>query len=396
MAKIERHIGDNIGGFHTLYLAKVKDLTSNNFDAQKFQNIYLTPQTGKWERKMKESKNDVYCEHNLIFQVPKFRKEVEDYISETNEVALIAYIVLVNGDFVRIGSLTSPLFLTADFESGKNFADSNSYGFGGTATEAVNMKKNSAIIISSPPKPPLKTSDGLRLRASNSNYVQTSFSYPIAVNDSYTFSFVIKIKSLDFADRVLINQHSATNFNGLDLRINPLSVGYNLSILHVGSGNLSYINSQQLSFDEKYIITISRTNYTDIGTKIFVNATVHTTSGYSTLNGTENTLNTQNWQLGAWADLQNFTDMEFYDFKFFNTNLNDTDCLYLQNNNNQIDESHSYLRENLLLSYVFEDSEGILLNEEVSGYYGILQNYPTPTVTRGSNNSWIDTNAIPV
>lgn len=149
---MEKHNGDNIGSFHTLYLCKTKDLSNNDFDAQKFENIYFTEQTGKYGKAIKTSNNGSFWEHSISFEVPKYRQDVEAWLLLHIDVPLIAYIHTINGDMIRIGTKEMPLFVNVALDLGQKFSDFNSYTFKGKADEL--LKRNFGVTLMIPPPPP--------------------------------------------------------------------------------------------------------------------------------------------------------------------------------------------------------------------------------------------------
>lgn len=369
---MNRHNGDNIGGFHTLYLAKVKDLTSENFDAQKFTEIYFTAQTGQWKRNMKESKNDVYFENQLVFEVPKFRKEVEDYICETNEVALIAYIVLINGEFVCIGSLQSPLFLTTDFESGKNYADFNSYAFKGTATEAVNMKKNSAIIIT-PPK--IKTKS-YALKLNNNKYATMPTDGLPSGNVNVSMAIKVRVKEI-------VSFEAYAGYGGSSA--NEIILIGNFGgcfILVTGSGN--GICTADVFPTGVYEVLITKEPGLLSNTKIYVNGQLQNLL----LIGTDAVLDIKLTQgaIGQWLQTNSFNpNINFFYYKIWNRALTLSEVSNIQTANSA-----------LIRNYEFDDSQGFILTEKISAKNAILMNYLPSETTKGIDNYWLDINENPV
>jgi hypothetical protein len=221
-------------------------------------------------------------------------------------------------------------------------------------------------------------------------YSQTSWVYPIGINDVYTLSFIVTVKSISGGDNVIISQHgifpNPNWFAGIDVRINPLNLGFTIDIVHHSNVNSvnSFIKTNELAFNTQYIVTISRADYTSIGTKIFVNRALNVGIVNSNLTGVEDTTSNENWQLGAWFNYS-FANVILKDFKFFDTNLSDTNCMYLQNNENQ--PNNSFVA-NMLVSYEFENSEGFIITEKVSGFDAILTNYSLANTTKGIANNW--------
>lgn len=136
---------DNLGSFHSLWLAKAKSLPNNDFDEQLYTKIEFTQNTGQWNKPLRNSVNGSYYEHSIQFTVPKYRPEVESFLLLNIDVPLIAYIKLHNGDFVRIGTKESPFLLASDFTSGTGAMGFNSYAFSGRATEV--LKRNFGVKI---------------------------------------------------------------------------------------------------------------------------------------------------------------------------------------------------------------------------------------------------------
>jgi hypothetical protein len=185
---MEKHNGDNIGSFHTLYLCKTKDLSNNDFDAQKFENIYFTEQTGKYGKAIKNSNNGSFWEHSLTFEVPKYRPDVEAWLLLHIDVPLIAYIHSINGEMIRIGTKVMPLFLSVDLDLGKKFADFNSYTFKGKADELLKRNFGVTLVIPPPPPPPPDEEDGLSLLQNADLILSTR-----RIKDDYTgYAFLLR------------------------------------------------------------------------------------------------------------------------------------------------------------------------------------------------------------
>jgi hypothetical protein len=313
---MQQHNRDNIGTFHTLYVAKVKDLTSVNFDVQKFEEIYFTPQTGQWQRKTKSSKNGNYFEHNLVFDVPKYRDDVETTILDYVRVGLIAYIVLTNGESVRIGSFQSPLFILVDTEAGKNYADFNSYAFKGTATEAINMTKNAAIVVT----PPLiiPEASGIRCFRNPSNHIYIENTNLTLNPLSQSLSIVFR-GNLDFCTFYLTYQSFLTIYvTGNNFVCFQNSPGYGLRYNYY---------PHIMNPTQKYHFVITRDNGQE---KVYVDGSLIGTNVY----GTGGYNNYMQFYLSSESGSNVSSGGEIYDLKGFNRVLTPSEVLIAGNSGN--------------------------------------------------------------
>ncbi len=153
---IDRYIGDNISGFHTLYLAKAKDLTNNTFDESKFIKIYYTEDTGQWRYTSKRTPHLDHIEHTISIMHPRYTLTGEEFQQEWLSIEIVAYIILYNGEGVLIGSKQYPLILQSSFDAG-NFGGRQQYIFVFTGANKLNrLATNIPPVVTQPqPTPPI-------------------------------------------------------------------------------------------------------------------------------------------------------------------------------------------------------------------------------------------------
>lgn len=396
---MQRHNGDNIASFHTLYIAKVKNLTSVNFDAQKFTEIYFTPQTGQWQRKTKTSKNGNYFEHNLVFDVPKYREDVETTILDYVRVALIAYIVLTNGEFVRIGSFQSPFFILADLTSGENYADYNSYTFKGTATETVGMTKNIGIIATPPPEPtPIILASGLRFNQ-NSQYLSIGNqlnSLPTQPNSPLSFCFLFRPLGFPENGNILLSTQDTANtiLKGYRFVYDATSVG--ITLWTNGGSVINFLVNYNFNIGTNYHVVFCKranlTAYFSINGQIY-EAIITLAGGFDI---TDNTQAYTNSTIGAilyqpaysFYSHQIIYDAKIYSRTLLNSEINDD---YIKNGDILLKPA------NLFLWYRFNEKTGTVINDSsTNNRHATMINYELQQYNLGIDNYHVNENGNPI
>ena len=365
---MEKHTGDNIGSFHTLYLCKTKDLENNDFNGLRFENIYFTEQTGKYSKAIKSSNNGSFWEHSISFDVPKYRPDVEAWLLLHIDVPLIAYIHSINGDIIRIGTKEMPLFLNVNLDLGQKFSDFNSYTFKGKADEL--LKRNFGITLASP-KPNTIKSNELRFDRQKYNYI-TVPTNGLPKGDA-EISISIKINFKDALE-------SQTLFMISELQTNKLiSLRYELErFVIVFYGIVFYTNTDFPS--ETYTITVSKSQGLIISnTKLYINGNLITMQNI----GIDEVLNLQNIivRLGIWITQQYAFNGTMQMCQIHNRALTQSEATQIANG--------EVITNGLLRHYKFNDSEGDILKDySGNNANGILKNYDPINIIKGTQNHW--------
>jgi hypothetical protein len=184
---MDRHNGDNLGSFHTLWIARIKDIASEVF-SNSFEQIYFTPDTGKCSRALQASKAGSSYAWNLVFHLPKYRQDVEIWLKNYLSTPCIAYIQLHNGEKIQIGSKKSPLFLATTLQLGESPTENNFYQLVGKATQL--LVRNFGVSLA---KPKPKTSYALLFNGIN-NFILPTTNSPFNIN---TGAISVRVKTDD-------------------------------------------------------------------------------------------------------------------------------------------------------------------------------------------------------
>jgi hypothetical protein len=389
---MERHTGDNLGSFHTLWIAKAKGLSNENFSTKIFEQVYFTPNSGNFIKKMASNKNGDYYQLSISFAMPKYREDAEKFCLDYIDVPCIAYIQTHNGDFIQIGSQRMPLFIELNLDTGEGVQGNNSYTCKGNALELIKPigYKN---FVPTPPPPTPTVGNGLKFNGSN-NYgiVPHNDLLNFGTND-FSLSFVINPKN--YHTGIIFSKWAANPFlfKGFEAFIRS-NGKIGIGLLN-GDGNFIFadtaINMYVINKLQHFIIqrkansieiykdgNILPITYTIVGSLLNINQIDIT-------NNTQSLFGVEEIALNSYP----FNGF-FYDFKIFNKALSPSEVSTLYNSKGNTNPAIS----NTVANYTFNQNSGnILLDSSTNNLHGTLYNFNT---NQGITNQWVDENGNPV
>ena len=128
---------DNIGSFHTIYIAFAKDfpdihpdqvfvpisVVEQNWSA--FEQVYVTPSSGLYKQEQQGSVHGSFYLQKISFSIPRNRLEVVEGLRKYVGADILCLIVTHNYDRILAGSQSQPLAIGNDLNFGNNPGDFN-------------------------------------------------------------------------------------------------------------------------------------------------------------------------------------------------------------------------------------------------------------------------------
>lgn len=134
----QHHESDNIGGFHTILIAKAALLPSDlltSFDQtlsrmfESGQNVYIQTGSGTWEETQKTTKQGDFWEQKVKFKIPKMRTVVANFSLNHAFCKVLVFLKTYNDQWVLIGRPRSPLEMTYSATTGEGAKGKNEIEF---------------------------------------------------------------------------------------------------------------------------------------------------------------------------------------------------------------------------------------------------------------------------
>lgn len=129
---------DNLGGFHTILLAKSGLLPSNfmssfdsvlNYMFEHGQNLYFTYGTGAWEESQKTDKQGDFFSQKIKFNIPKMRTNIAEFALNNAFCKVLVFLKTYNDQWVLVGRPKTPLKMTYTASTGEGANGKNEIEF---------------------------------------------------------------------------------------------------------------------------------------------------------------------------------------------------------------------------------------------------------------------------